>query len=94
MQKTLFGVVTAPAAKQEPPKAKPKPAFPELSLAKGLNVQESTANAVFWHRILLNKMLRQQNSARFLHVLSNEIALKKGMKDAYGAVLDSLVRGS
>lgn len=88
MGKNLFGIVEP--AKKEPIKEKAKPAFPDVSLIKGLNKQEATTESVFWHRILLNKSIRQQNPEQFLEVLSNEIALKKGKKDSYLAILDSL----
>jgi hypothetical protein len=42
VQKNLFGVVTPSIVKSEKPKAKAKAPFPELSLAKGLNIQEVT----------------------------------------------------
>jgi hypothetical protein len=88
MKKNLFGINEP--AKKEPIKEKSKPSFPEVNLIKGLNKQEATSESVFWHRILLNKAIRQQKSVQFLQVLSNEIALKKGQKDAYLAILDSL----
>ncbi len=93
MQKNLFGIVAAPTIGPEKLQAKAKAAFPELSLVKGLNTQEATADAVFWHRILLNKTIRQQKPLLFLQILANEIAFKKGAKDSYLAILDSLKRG-
>ena len=93
MQKNLFGVVTAQSVKAEKPKAKAKAPFPDLSLIKGLNEQEASADAVFWHRILLNKAIRQQKPTQFLQILANEIALKKGTKTPYIAILDSLKHG-
>ena len=91
MQKNLFGIVSAPVVKSEKPKV--KPVFPDLSITKGLNVKEATGDAVFWHRILLNKAIRQQKTTQFLQILANEIALKKGTRDAYLATIDSLKRG-
>ena len=88
MTKDIFGAVIAPA-KKEPIKDKPKSSFPDLSLIKGLHKQEATSESVFWHRILLNKSIRQQKPIQFLKILSNEIALKKGSKDSYLAILDS-----
>jgi hypothetical protein len=93
MQKNLFGA-KAEVVKKEHIKEKPKSSFPDLSLAKGLNKQEATSESVFWHRILINKSIRQQKPAQFLKILSNEIAFKKGLKDSYLAILDSLKRGS
>lgn len=93
MQKNLFGTKTD-VAKKEPIKEKPKSSFPDLSIAKGLHKQEATSESVFWHRILINKSIRQQKPAQFLKILSNEIAFKKGSKDSYLAILDSLKRGS
>ncbi len=89
MKKNLFGIDTEPA-KKEPAKEKSKSTFPDLSLIKGLQKAEATAESVFWHRILLNKAIRQQKPVPFLQILSNEIALKKGKKDSYLAILDSL----
>lgn len=89
-QNNLFGVPVASEEKTEKPNVKAKPAFPELSLAKGLNITEATAESVFWHRILSNKSIRQQKPKQFLQILSNEIAFKKGNKDSYLAILDSL----
>jgi len=89
MKKNLFGIDTEPA-KKEPAKEKPKSTFPDLSLIKGLQKAEATTESVFWHRILLNKAIRQQKPVPFLQILSNEIALKKGKKDSYLAILDSL----
>lgn len=93
MQKNLFGV-KAKVVKKEPVKEKPKSSFPDLSISKGLHKQEATAESVFWHRILINKSIRQQKTEQFLQILSNEIAFKKGMKDSYLAILDSLKRCS
>lgn len=88
MKKNLFGIIEP--VKKEPIKEKPKTSFQDVSLTKGLSRQEATADSVFWHRILLNKSIRQQKPTQFLQVLSNEIALKKGKKDSYLAILDSL----
>ncbi len=93
MKKDVFGAVISPV-KKDPIKEKPKSSFPDLSIAKGLHKQEATSESVFWHRILLNKAIRQQKPGQFLKILSNEIALKKGFKDSYLAILDSLKRGS
>jgi hypothetical protein len=93
MKKDVFGAVISPL-KKEPTKEKQKSTFPDLSLIKGLHKQEATSESVFWHRILLNKAIRQQKPGQFLKILSNEIALKKGFKDSYLAILDSLKRGS
>lgn len=93
MKKDVFGAEIVPI-KKEPAKEKSKSSFPELSLVKGLHKQEATSESVFWHRILLNKAIRQQKSVQFLKILSNEIAIKKGFKDSYLAILDSLKRGS
>ncbi|MCX7343585.1 MAG: hypothetical protein NT128_05530 [Proteobacteria bacterium] len=93
-QNNLFGILaTVPVEKADKPKVKAKSSFPELSLTKGLMPQEATSESVFWHRILLNKAIRQQKPAQFLQILANEIALKKGSKDSYLAILDSLKRG-
>ena len=93
-QNNLFGIlVAASVEKADKPKIKAKSSFPELSLTKGLVPQEATSESVFWHRILLNKAIRQQKSTQFLQILANEIALKKGNKDSYLAILDSLKRG-
>jgi len=89
IQKNLFGIPTQ-AEQSVNPTTKAKSAFPELSLAKGLNVQEAKADTVFWQRILLNNAIRKKNSRQFLQILANEIKLKKGTKDAYLAILDSL----
>lgn len=94
MQKNLFGIPVATTEKAEKPKVKAKPPFPELSLAKGLNETEATGESVFWHRILSNKAIRQQKPKQFLQILSNEIAFKKGKKDSYLAIIDSLKIGS
>ena len=72
MQKNLFGIVTAQPIKAEKPKAKAKAPFPDLSLLKGLNEQEASADAVFWHRILLNKAIRQQKPTQFLQILATQ----------------------
>ena len=88
MKKDVFGAIIAPE-KEKPIKEKPKTSFPDLSLIKGLHKQEATSESVFWHRILLNKSIRQQKPIQFLKILSNEIALKKGGKDSYLAILDS-----
>ncbi len=93
MKRNLFGIDTEPS-KKEPAKEKSKSTFPDLSLIKGLQKQEATSESVFWHRILLNKSIRQQKPIQFLQILSNEIALKKGKKDSYLAILDSLKRGT
>jgi leucyl aminopeptidase len=93
MQKNLFGAKTE-VTKKEPVKEKSKSSFPDLSIAKGLHKQEAMSESVFWHRILINKSIRQQKPEQFLKILSNEIAFKKGMKDPYLAILDSLKRGS
>lgn len=90
MKRNLFGIITTESTKKELAKEKPKSTFPDLSLIKGLHKQEATSESVFWHRILLNKSIRQQKPAQFLQILSNEIALKKGKKDSYLAILDSL----
>lgn len=93
-QNNLFGIpVAASVEKADKPKVKAKSSFPELSLAKGLIPKEATAESVFWQRILLNKAIRQQKPTQFLQILANEIALKKGSKDAYLAILDSLKLG-
>lgn len=89
MKRNLFGIDTEPL-KKELAKEKPKSTFPDLSLIKGLQKQEASSESVFWHRILLNKAIRQQKPVQFLQILSNEIALKKGKKDSYLAILDSL----
>ena len=93
-QNNLFGITAPSTEKVEKPKVKAKSSFPDLSLAKGLNETEATAESVFWHRILLNKAIRQQKPKQFLQILSNEIAFKKGNKDSYLAILDSLKIGS
>lgn len=92
IQKNLFGISTQ-AEQLANPVIKAKSAFPELSLAKGLNVPEARTDAVFWQRVLLNNAIRKKNSRQFLQVLANEIKLKKGTKDAYLAILDSLKHG-
>lgn len=92
IKKNLFGI--ADPEKKEPIKEKAKPSFPEVTLIKGLNRHEAIADSVFWHRILLNKSIRQQKPTQFLQVLANEIALKKGQKDSYFAILDSLKASS
>ena len=93
-QNNLFGIpVAASVEKADKPKVKTKSSFPELSLGKGLVAKEAIAESVFWQRILLNKAIRQQKPTQFLQILANEIALKKGSKDSYLAILDSLKRG-
>ncbi len=93
-QNNLFGIpVAASVEKADKTKVKAKSSFPELFLTKGLVPQEATSESVFWHRILLNKAIRQQKPTQFLQILANEIALKKGNKDSYLAILDSLKRG-
>lgn len=92
MQKNLFGAVKVESKEKEPVGIKAKSTFPELSLVKGLHKQEAMLEAVFWHRILINKSISQQQPIQFLQILSNEISLKKGIKDSYLTVLDSLKR--
>lgn len=93
MQKNLFGVNQHQVSPKKTSPEKPKSTFPEVTLVKGLNRQEATADSVFWHRILINKSIRQQKPGQFLKLLGNEISLKKGLKDSYLAIQDSLKHG-
>jgi len=93
MQKNLFGFGNTHSTEKKTVSAKPKAAFPQLALIKGLNKQEASSEAIFLHRILINKSIRQENAKQFLAILSNEVAIKKGKKDSFIATLDSLKQG-
>lgn len=92
-QINLFGVKTK-KIDSEKPKEKAKAEFPNVSLIKVLNRQEATADAVFWHRILINNSIRAGKAKVFLQTLGNEINLKKGVKDSYKAIQDSIIKNS
>lgn len=90
-QINLFGVQPK-KIELEKPKEKAKSEFPSVSLNKGLNRFEASADSVFWHRILMNNSIRSAKTKSFLQTLSNEIKLKKGTKDSYKAIQDSIVK--
>lgn len=92
-QINLFGVKPK-KIDSEKPKEKAKAEFPNVSLGKVLNRQEATADAVFWHRILINNSIRASKTKVFLQTLGNEIQLKKGTKDSYKTIQDSIIKNS
>lgn len=91
-QLNLFKVAASKKTAAYAVEKKYKPAFPELSLLKGLNQLEATADSVFWHRLLLGKSIRNSNIRVFVQLLSNEIDIKNGNKDSYRAIQDSLIK--
>jgi hypothetical protein len=92
-QINLFGVAPK-KIEAEKTKEKAKSEFPNVSLSKVLNRQEAVADAVFWHRILANNSVRASKAKTFLQTVGNEIHLKKGTKDSYKAIQDSIVKNS
>ncbi len=85
-QKSLFGAKDTPIGgikeKAVKPPAAARVPLPPLDLSNGFDNTELRAEAVFWHRLIINQQLRQihdvKSRKRFTRAVLSEMKIKQG----------------
>jgi hypothetical protein len=83
-QKSLFGAPDTPlqAVKAPKPMAAPRPPLPSLDLTHGFDNTELAAEAVFWHRLIINQQMRNiqdpKSRRKFVRGVLSEMKIKQG----------------
>ena len=96
-QKSLFGAKSTPveAAKAPKPMAAPRAPLPLLDLSCGFNNTELAAEAVFWHRLIINQQMRNisdpKSRRRFVRAVLSEMKIKQGRSTPLNLMRDMLL---
>ena len=96
-QKSLFGANRTPVetAKTPKPKAAPRAPLPSLDLTHGFNNTELSAEAVFWHRLIINQQMRNiqdpKSRRRFVRAVLSEMKIKQGRSTPLNLMRDMLL---
>ena len=85
-QKSLFGAKDTPISGAKEKAAKPpavaRAPLPPLDLSNGFDNTELRAEAVFWHRLIINQQLRHihdvKSRKRFTRAVLSEMKIKQG----------------
>lgn len=96
-QKSLFGAKSTPVEPVKPPKpmAAPRAPLPSLDLTYGFNNTELAAEAVFWHRLIINQQMRSisdpKSRRKFVRAVVSEMKLKQGKSTPLNLTRDMLL---
>jgi hypothetical protein len=96
-QKSLFGAPSSPVQAVKPPKpmAAPRAPLPSLDLTYGFDNTEIAAEAVFWHRLIINQQIRNiqdpKSRRRFTRAVLSEMKLKQGRSSPLNLMRDMLL---
>ncbi len=96
-QKSLFGAKSTPveAVKAPKPMAAPRAPLPSLDLTHGFNNTELAAEAVFWHRLIINQQMRNiqdpKSRRRFIRAVLSEMKIKQGRSTPLNLTRDMLL---
>lgn len=71
---------------------KPQSTLPKLAINSALEERLAIHDSVFWHRLLLASMVRQNNRTTYLQILQNEMHIKNGDLTPLRAIQDSLIQ--
>ncbi|MES2253292.1 MAG: hypothetical protein V4482_06400 [Pseudomonadota bacterium] len=96
-QKSLFGQASMPveAVKPQKPIASPRAPLPSLDLTHGFDNTELSAEAVFWHRLIINQQMRTiqdpKSRRRFVRAVLSEMKIKQGRSTPLNLMRDMLL---